>query len=385
MAKKFRDISNYTAPRDALELFGASLRQGLVYDAYGVQTDFRAIVLSRPISFSKGVGYNTGFYDDTAAQSNTPTARFVFKARILGSPSPHDFLPNPCNPTYAVNGAAALEIIGMHTKFISPADYRGRPPLLGDIVNVKLVAGAFSYNLQEGEFASLASRGDGLESSNNSALCSMDLKALFKEKFELADPALYQGGGECASSCRGNVHPGGTLLVVKNDSGTFSTTKPIATTGWSSTSRFGPRLSPVGDGSCACHRGEDIGARSGTALVAIANGTIARPPQSSYERSKNCGTPDAVNCDDGGGYGNNVVIKLHEVTADGDPIYVLYAHLLKDSVTVEIGATVTKGQKIGAVGSTGSSTGPHLHIEVSTKSIGGDFWDPTAFIAEYNT
>jgi GH24 family phage-related lysozyme (muramidase) len=203
MAKKFRDISNYTSPQDALELFRNSMTEGLVYDAYGVQTKFRAIVLSRPVPISMLKDKITSFFQppgkltgaSKAQGKDGSIARFVFKARILGTPSPHDFLPNPCNSTYAIDGANALDIIGMHTKFVSPTDYRGSPPKIGDIVNVKLKANVFSYNLQEGEFTSLAARGDGLASAGaNLAECSISLNSLFKDKFELGDPTLAMGG-----------------------------------------------------------------------------------------------------------------------------------------------------------------------------------------------
>ena len=62
------------------------------------------------------------------------------------------------------------------------------------------------------------------------------------------------------------------------------------------------------------------------------------------------------NANDGGGYGNSIVID------HGDGYYTRYSHL--SSVNVKVGDTVTKGQKIGVMGSTGNSTGTHLDFTI---------------------
>lgn len=60
----------------------------------------------------------------------------------------------------------------------------------------------------------------------------------------------------------------------------------------------------------------------------------------------------------GGGYGNYVIID------HGNGYQTLYGHMLNNSIIVRAGDTVKQGQKIGILGSTGRSTGPHLHFEV---------------------
>jgi len=62
-----------------------------------------------------------------------------------------------------------------------------------------------------------------------------------------------------------------------------------------------------------------------------------------------------------GGYGNYVVID------HGNGYKTLYAHMVSGSLTVQAGQRVTQGQRLGTMGSTGRSTGPHLHFEIITE------------------
>ena len=106
------------------------------------------------------------------------------------------------------------------------------------------------------------------------------------------------------------------------------------------TSYYGNRLHPV-YGYYKFHYGVDIGAAGGTAIWAPANGTVIT---STY----------------GSGYGNYVVIR-HD-----NGYYTLCAHM--SSRAVSSGQYVTQGQIIGYVGSTGLSTGNHIHYEVWDSS-----------------
>ena len=98
-----------------------------------------------------------------------------------------------------------------------------------------------------------------------------------------------------------------------------------------------------------CHTGLDMAAPEGTPIRSVANGVVT-------------GTGDA------GAYGNRTVIRLD----DGTEIW--YCH--QSSIGVSPGQTVGAGQLIGLVGSTGNTTGPHLHLEV--RPGGGDAVDPEA-------
>jgi len=102
------------------------------------------------------------------------------------------------------------------------------------------------------------------------------------------------------------------------------------------TSRFGMRRHPV-FGDMRMHSGIDIGAPHGANVFAADSGTV---------------TISTHNAN----YGNYIVID------HGNGVATLYAHL--SSRGVGVGASVSKGQVIGQVGSTGVSTGPHLHFEV---------------------
>lgn len=100
------------------------------------------------------------------------------------------------------------------------------------------------------------------------------------------------------------------------------------------------------------HTGLDMAAPSGTPIVAVANGVITETGSA-------------------GAYGNRTVMTL----ADGTEIW--FCH--QTDIGVRTGQTVTGGQQIGTVGSTGNSTGPHLHLEV--RPGGGDPVDPEQALA----
>ena len=118
--------------------------------------------------------------------------------------------------------------------------------------------------------------------------------------------------------------------------------------GWIS-SRYGWRTSPV-TGRKQFHRGVDVPARRGADVIAVADGVVIR-----VERQKALG---------------NLVEINH-----GDGMRTLYAHNSKNLVT--IGQSVSKGDKIAEVGSTGRSTGPHVHFQVYKD---GKIVDPKPFI-----
>lgn len=104
------------------------------------------------------------------------------------------------------------------------------------------------------------------------------------------------------------------------------------------TSGFGKRKHPV-LGYTKMHRGVDFGARRGTPIMAAGNGVIERA--SRY-----------------GSFGNYVLIRHN------NEYETAYAHMKKFAKGIHKGSHVKQGQIIGYVGTTGRSTGPHLHYEV---------------------
>jgi murein DD-endopeptidase MepM/ murein hydrolase activator NlpD len=112
----------------------------------------------------------------------------------------------------------------------------------------------------------------------------------------------------------------------------------------------GPVTSPFGWRWGRMHEGIDIGVSYGTPIHAAASGTV-------------------IYCGWEGGYGNLVAID------HGGGVATAYGH--QSAIAVTCGQQVTQGQVIGYVGSTGHSTGPHLHFEVR---VNGNPVDPLGYL-----
>jgi murein DD-endopeptidase MepM/ murein hydrolase activator NlpD len=138
-----------------------------------------------------------------------------------------------------------------------------------------------------------------------------------------------------ASVSRGNPTPGNHRFVWPVDG--------------SIASGFGPRTHPIYGGSRA-HTGVDISASQGTPIKAAGDGVVRMA---------------GVN----GGYGNWTLID------NGDGLATGYGH--QSRIAVSIGQHVSTGEVIGYVGSTGASTGPHLHWEVR---VNGDPVNPLGWV-----
>lgn len=106
-------------------------------------------------------------------------------------------------------------------------------------------------------------------------------------------------------------------------------------------SGMGGRRNPFGGRGFEYHEGQDIDASYGTPVMVAAGGTVTIAGRQR-------------------GYGNVIYVD------HGAGLSTRYGHL--SEIDVKIGETVTRGQTIGLVGSTGRSTGPHLHYEVRIKN-----------------
>lgn len=139
-----------------------------------------------------------------------------------------------------------------------------------------------------------------------------------------------------AAAARAKSSSGGTKSSASAYNGTYSGGMIWPSSG-PVTSPYSTRVHPI-TGKVRKHAGIDIGSRYGSNIVAAAAGTVI------------------VAGYNAGGYGNYVVIS------HGSGISTLYAHA--SSLCVSVGQTVSQGQVIAKVGSTGLSSGPHCHFEV---------------------
>lgn len=155
---------------------------------------------------------------------------------------------------------------------------------------------------------------------------------LYVEKPKVVKTASKSSSNIYAAS--GSVNTKSTTSSGKANLG-ISLIRPVSGT---ITSRFGAGSSI----RRSSHTGLDIAAPKGTTIVAAASGTVTF---SGYK----------------GSYGNMIVIS------HGNGVQTYYGHC--SQLFVSAGTKVSQGQKIAAVGSTGNSTGPHLHLEIRVNGV----------------
>ncbi|SMG46447.1 murein hydrolase activator EnvC family protein [Paenibacillus aquistagni] len=150
-----------------------------------------------------------------------------------------------------------------------------------------------------------------------------------------------QGGGGGGSSSSNTVYgySGGQLSVPLKSSYTI-------------TSLYGTRRDPITGQQGAYHSGIDMAAPAGTSIYAAESGVVVLAEWWS-------------------GYGNCVIID------HGQGLWTLYGHIRSGGIKVEKGQKVKVGDKIAEVGSTGRSTGNHLHFEVR---LNGERTDPEPYL-----
>lgn len=188
---------------------------------------------------------------------------------------------------------------------------------------------------------------DEISEEQESLLVELAMKraALEKEKNKLKAAQIYtyknkkssSSGKSSTSSSGGFSGNGGSMGLPAN--------------GARLSSGYGTRVHPI-TGKVKKHTGIDLAAPQGTDIHAAAGGVV-------------------IVAEWWSGYGNTVVID------HGNNIWTLYGHIRQGGISVEKGQTVKKGQKIAEVGSTGNSTGPHVHFEVR---INGTPVDPMPYL-----
>ncbi|MCK1798705.1 M23 family metallopeptidase [Streptomyces sp. XM4193] len=157
------------------------------------------------------------------------------------------------------------------------------------------------------------------------------------EKVEKAEKDAAERGGEKRSDRSSRAKLNGFLSPIKG--GDVTTQYNSGGARWSS----------------GTHSGIDFAAAEGTPVKTAGPGTV-------------------VEAGWGGSYGNNIVVQHN------DGRFTQYGHLSK--MDVNIGEKVTSGESIGRVGSTGNSTGPHLHFEARTTPAYGSDVNPINYLRD---
>lgn len=137
---------------------------------------------------------------------------------------------------------------------------------------------------------------------------------------------------------------------------------PMLPGSYTISSPYGYRIHPT-LGYLKLHTGQDFAAPAGTPIYAVAAGTVRTA----------------------GMVGDTGTITIeHEI--DGRTWYTTYMHMYADGIYVHVGDHVSAGQLIAGVGSTGRSTGAHLHLEVWTSPDGGEgaTTDPASWLREHD-
>ncbi len=136
---------------------------------------------------------------------------------------------------------------------------------------------------------------------------------------------------------------GGEVVVPETTRVVF----PLPEGTWVRTSPFGWRTDPI-TFEQAFHSGSDFAAADGTPIYTVADGIVTHAGYT-------------------GNWGGLIIV---EHTVGGERIASYYAHMWEYGIHVTEGMTVTAGQHIGDVGSSGKSTGPHLHLEIRPGGTG---------------
>lgn len=177
---------------------------------------------------------------------------------------------------------------------------------------------------------------------------------LLKKQQEIARQEAAKKAQQSSKAATGsNTNTSGADPATGNDSYAANTGElrwPLKVSGRIS-SKFGSRTSPT-EGASTYHKGVDIAVSSGTPIVASGAGTVVTATYSSSA--------------------GNYIMIYH-----GNSLYTVYMHCSK--LSVKVGDTVQQGDVIGNVGSTGISTGPHLHFGVT---VNGSYVDPLNYVSQ---
>ena len=189
---------------------------------------------------------------------------------------------------------------------------------------IKELRGAMGFDSAKSVYAYNSGPGGIMQSAENRAYGPK----FFNERLKLAKVSLDDLAVSANKAANATETAGGTLLEAVNGT---------------KTSEYGWRTHPI-SGTQKFHAGVDIGSDYGTAIPATRMGKV-----------KSAGWIS--------GYGNTVII-------DHGDFETLFGHMQKIADGIQEGVDVVAGQTLGYVGSTGNSTGPHVHFEVRNKKGG---------------
>lgn len=204
---------------------------------------------------------------------------------------------------------------------------------------------------------------NALEETEKSLVVEQDVTSAQQEKVEkeilqAIEAARIKAEEEAKAAAAAAKSSSGGSTSSSNSNGSTTSTSSSGfiwpTPGYTTiTSPYGPRVNPV-SGVYKLHAGIDISGSgiNGTNIIASKDGTVILVGW------------------DSGGYGNYVMVD------HGGGMVTLYAHC--SQILVSNGQTVAKGAAIAKVGSTGASTGPHLHFEVR---VNGQTTDPLNYVS----
>ena len=192
---------------------------------------------------------------------------------------------------------------------------------------------------------------DAAEAELNAQIRQKEAELEEQRRREEEERKRQEEAARRAAASSGSSSSGGSSYSGSVARGTGSFIWP-APSCYGITSDYGYRVHPI-SGAYRLHAGIDIGAVYGAAILAADSGTVTA---SYYHWS----------------YGNMVMIS------HGNGYTTLYAHM--SAFAVSTGQSVSQGQVVGYVGSTGSSTAPHCHFEIRYN---GNYCDPKDYFSGY--
>ena len=181
--KNYFSFLDFNYADGAIDLFQNTIRGAFEFDAL---TDdvFQAVVLTEPTPIVKDIS-SLASVTARSFGSDGNNQKFSFRVRILGSNSPHKFLPDPCDLPDSTSDKIADKIFNLiqsHTQVILYDNSTERRPKTGDVVNIKLERTGHSYNLQRAkQYIGIAQDVDPLKISSVGRPECDNLADLFKK------------------------------------------------------------------------------------------------------------------------------------------------------------------------------------------------------------